>query len=189
MWDILSLEDDFVQIENELNDLNVKERPADATLTRKFLTLADDTQECFPAIMFAAMRAKRVGAGLVITRVVQVSGMGHWRGLDEDMRTEAMDNALAEVQSLARLVKERVGIDAELIVDEGKPEQIISKTVDRDHTIKVIVLGSGSGRGGPGPLVGRIGRGKALTTRPVAITIIPGNLSDEQLNEMGGAHH
>ncbi|WP_018997374.1 universal stress protein [Hirschia maritima] len=158
-------------------------------LTRKFLTLADDTQECYSAILFAAMRAKRVGAGLVILKVVQVSGMGHWRGLDEDMRTEAMDNALAEVKSTARMVKERVDIDAEIIIEEGKPEQAITKVTNQDSTIKVIVLGSGEGRAGPGPLVSRIGKGKSITDRHVAITIIPGGLTDAQLDEMGGANH
>lgn len=158
-------------------------------ITRKFLTLADDTQECFSAILFGAMRAKRVGAGLVIIRNVQVNGMGHWRGLDDDMRTEAMDSALAEVQSIARLVKERVDIEPEVIVKEGKVEQAISQITNEDSTIKVIVLGTGTGRMGPGPLVSRIGRGKSITDRPVAITIIPGGLSDEELDEMGGAGH
>ncbi|ACT60760.1 universal stress protein [Hirschia baltica] len=177
------------QNQSGLDEIALMEPDTGMALTRKFLTLADDTQECFSAILFAAMRAKRVGAGLVIMRAVQVSGMGHWRGLDEDMRTEAMDNALAEVKSIARLIKDRIDIEAEIIVEIGKPEQAISRITNKDKTIKVIVLGSGSGRAGPGPLVSRIGRGKALTERPVAITIIPGNLTDDELDEMGGASH
>lgn len=164
-------------------------RLRDMALTRKFLTLADESQECFSAILFAAMRAKRVGAGLVILKAVQVTGMGHWRGLDEDMRTEALDTALAETQSIARMVKDRVDIDPEVIVEEGKPEAALSKITNTDDSIKVLVLGASAGRSGPGPLVSRIGRGKSLTDRPMAITIIPGNLTDAELDEMGGAEH
>ncbi len=156
---------------------------------RKFLTVADDTKECVPAIMFAAMRAKTVGAGLVIMRVARLPSMGHWRGLDEELRTEVRDNALSDAQSLARRVKERVGIEAEVEVSIEKPVQAIRDIVDKDSAIKVLVLGSGGEKAGPGPLVSRVAKGKPLANRPIAITIIPGDLSDLQLDEMGGMDH
>jgi len=105
------------------------------------------------------------------------------------MRVEAKDHALAEAQSIAREVKERVGIEAEIVVKEGKTTTAISELVDNDPSAKVLVLGAGWGKAGPGPLISRIGKGKAITNRPVAITIIPGDLSEEELDEMGGADH
>jgi nucleotide-binding universal stress UspA family protein len=159
------------------------------TEDRKFLTLADDSRECLPAIKFAAMRAHKVGAGLVILRVFKTSGMGHWTGINEDMRVEARDHALAEAQSIARDVKATVGLEPEVVVREGKTSDALSEYVDQDPAAKVLVLGSGWGRSGPGPLISKIGKGKALTRRPIAITIIPGDLSEKELDEMGGADH
>ena len=153
---------------------------------RKFLTVSDATAECESAAMFAAMRAKAVGAGLVIMRVAQVSGFGHWRGLDEEMRAEARDNALYEATQMAMRVAERVGIQAEVVIREVQAVAAISDVVDSDEAIKTLVLAAGAEKGGPGPLVSRIGKGKPLAGRPIAITVIPGNLSDRQLAEMGG---
>jgi hypothetical protein len=48
------------------------------------------------------------------------------------------------------------------------------------------VLAAGAGRLGPGPLVSRLAKGKPLAARPIAVTVIPGNLTDKQLEEIGG---
>ncbi len=153
---------------------------------RKFLTIADDTAECESAVMFAGMRAHAVGAGLVILRVAQTNGFGHWRGLDEEMRGEARDRALLDARQLAARVLERTGAEAEIVIREGEPVAAIHDTVKSDDAIKVIVLAAGQSRRGPGPLVSRIGKGRPLAGRPVAITVVPGDLTEEQLDEMGG---
>lgn len=153
---------------------------------RKFLVVADDTDESESAALFAGMRATAVGAGLVILRLARPSGFGHWRGLDEEMRSEARDSAMIEARQLAAKVAERTGATAEIVVREGEPVSAIGDTVKGDDAIKVLVLAAGHGRGGPGPLVSRIGKGKPIAGRPIAITVVPGNLTEEQLNEMGG---
>ena len=38
----------------------------------------------------------------------------------------------------------------------------------------------------PGPLVSRLAKGKPVSSRPIAVTVIPGKLTDEQLQEIGG---
>ena len=153
---------------------------------RKFLVVSDNTEECEAAAMYAAMRVKAVGAGLVIMRVARVPGIGHWRGLDEAMRTEARDAALFELRAMAERVKARVGIEPEIVIREGQAVPAIHDVVGADPAIKVLVLAAGHGKSGPGPLVSRIGKGKPLAERPLAITVVPGNLSDLELREMGG---
>jgi hypothetical protein len=83
-------------------------------------------------------------------------------------------------------VESRVGLRPEVIVYEDEPLDAIRRLVASDASIKTIVLAAGSGRWGPGPLVSRLGQGKTLTTRPVAVTIIPGVLSAAQLDELAG---
>jgi hypothetical protein len=71
------------------------------------------------------------------------------------------------------------------VISEEDPVDAIRKLIDADPAIKVLVLAAGSGRG-PGPLVSRLAKGKRLASRPIAVTVIPGDLSDAQLDEIGG---
>jgi len=154
--------------------------------SRKFLAVSDESEESLSALIFAAMRAKAVGAGLVFLRCARVPGVGGWIGLDKDISQDAIDTARLKAIEHAKLVEARVGIAAEIIVEDDEPVDAIRKLVARDAAIKSLVLAAGSGRRGPGPLVSRLARGHALSERPIAVTVIPGGLSDRQLAEMGG---
>lgn len=138
------------------------------------------------ALVFAAMRAKAVGAGLVILRCARVPGVGGWVGLDKDISQDAIDAARVKATQHADQVEARTGIKAELSVSDEEPIDAIRKLVDGDPAIKSLVLAAGSGRMGPGPLVSRLAKGKKIASRPVAVTVIPGDLTDKELDEMGG---
>ena len=97
-------------------------------------------------------------------------------------RPELRDFVEAEYPEAAK----QAGVEAELIVSQDEPVDAIRLLVNDDPTIKVLVLASGEGRGGPGPLVSRIGKGRPLADRPIAVTVGPGGLSDAQLDEVGG---
>ena len=154
---------------------------------RRFLIVFDNTHECETAAMFAAMRAHAVGAGLVILRTAQTAGFAHWRGLDEEMQAEARDAALFEARALAERIQAKTGIDPEIVIRDGQAVAAIADVVDDDPAIKVLVLASGSEKNrGPGPLVTRMAKGKPLANRPLAVTVVPGRLTENELNEMGG---
>jgi hypothetical protein len=154
--------------------------------SRKFLAVSDETDECIGALYFAAMRAKAVGAGLVILRCARSPGVGGWIGLDREISQDAIDAARLKAVGHVNQVEARTGMKAELVVEEEEPVDAIRLLVGRDPTIKSLVLAAGSGRGGPGPLVSRLAKGKSLAERPIAVTVIPGGLTDKQLDEMGG---
>ena len=157
-----------------------------ADRSRKFLAVSDETDECISALVFAGMRAKAVGAGLVILRCAKVPGMGGWIGLDRDISQDALDAARLKATQHADVVEERTGVRAEISVSEDESVDAIRKLVEGDTAIKVLILAAGSGRTGPGPLVSRLAKGKPLATRPIAVTVIPGDLTDQQLGEIGG---
>jgi len=155
-------------------------------LSRKFLAISDDTDECTSALVFAAMRAKAVGAGLVILRCAHVPGLGGWIGLDKDISQDAVDAARVKATQHADAVEARTGVKPELEICDDESVDAIRKLVDKDPAIKVLILAAGAGRAGPGPLVSRLAKGKPLAARPIAVTVIPGDLTDQQLDEMGG---
>ena len=48
-----------------------------------------------------------------------------------------------------------------------------------DPEVGILVLGAGTDNGGPGPLVSQLS--KSSGSFPISVTIVPGNLSKEQL--------
>lgn len=157
-----------------------------AERSRKFLAVSDETEECITALMFAGMRAKAVGAGLIILRCARVPGMGGWIGLDRDISQDAMDAARLKVTQHADAVEARTGTKPEIVVSEDESLDAIRKLVEVDPAIKSLILAAGSGRQGPGPLVSRLAKGRPIAARPIAVTVIPGDLTDSQLDEIGG---
>ncbi len=155
------------------------------SLSRKFLAVSDETEECLSALLYAGMRAKAVGAGLVILRCARVPGLGGWVGLDREISQDAIDSARVMATGHAKIVEETVGTKAELVISEEEPVDAIRDLVKRDETIKVLILASASGWR-PGPLVSRLAKGKPIASRPIAVTVIPGGLTEDQLREIGG---
>jgi hypothetical protein len=155
-------------------------------MSRKFLAVSDETEECLSALIFAGMRSKAVGAGLVILRCARVPGLGGWIGLDKDISQDAVDAARVKATQHADAVEARTGVVAELVVVDEEPIDAIRKLVEGDASIKVLILAAGTGRLGPGPLVSRLAKGKPIASRPIAVTVIPGDLTDKQLDEIGG---
>jgi hypothetical protein len=154
-------------------------------VSRKFLAVSDETEECMKALVFAGMRAKAVSAGLVILRCARVPGLGGWIGLDKDISQDAIDSARVKAMRHLDAVETRVGIKAELVVSEDEPVDAIRRLVASDLAIKVLILAAAPGWR-PGPLVSRLAKGKPIASRPIAVTVIPGDISDTQLDEMGG---
>ncbi len=153
--------------------------------SRKFLAVSDETEECVSAMLFAGMRAKAVGAGVVVLRCARVPGLGGWVGLDKDISQDAIDSARLKAIQHVDIIEARVGIRAEVVVSEEEPVDAIRALVKKDHTIKTLILAAAPGWR-PGPLVSRLAKGKPVSNRPIAVTVIPGNLTDEQLQEIGG---
>jgi hypothetical protein len=154
--------------------------------SRKFLAMSDDSEECRVALIYAGRRAKAVRAGLVMLRCARAPGLGGWIGLDQDISQDAVDAARLKAAEHAKLVEERTGTVPEVVVSDEDPLDAIRKVVEQDAAIRQLVLAAGSGRWGPGPLVSRLGKGRALAERPVAVTVVPGDLTDAQIDEMGG---
>jgi hypothetical protein len=154
--------------------------------SRKFLAVSDETDECRVALVYAGRRAAAVRAGLVLLRCAAVPGVGGWIGLDQDISQDAIDAARLKAAEHAKMVEERTGVVPEIVVSDEDPLDAIRKVVEEDLAIRQLVLAAGSGRWGPGQLVSRLGKGKPLAERPLAVTVVPGDLTDAQVDEMGG---
>ena len=146
---------------------------------RKFLVVLDDSRECLNAMRFAAMRAAKTGGGVEILSVIPPDEFNHWIGVGEVMREEARERIHAHFEVFAKWMRDRQGVNPELVISEGQPVDEIMGQIRDDPDIGVLVLGAGTDKKGPGPLVAQLT--KSSGSLPVPITIVPGELSKERL--------
>jgi nucleotide-binding universal stress UspA family protein len=149
---------------------------------RKFLVVLDDTRECLNAMRFAAMRASHTGGGVQILAVIAPEEYQHWMGVADLMRAEARERIEAHFEVFAKWMRDRKGVDPELVIREGDPVTEILAQVKDDPSIGILVLGAGSDKSGPGPLVTAMSR--ASGSLPFPITIVPGEMSKDRLEEI-----
>ena len=146
---------------------------------RKFLVVLDSSQECLNAMRFAALRAAHTGGGVEVLAVIEPEEFNHWIGVGDIMREEARERINGHFEVFAKWMRDRQGVDPELVIREGEPVPEILAQVKDDPEIGVLVLGAGTDSKGPGPLVTQLT--KSSGSLPIPFTIVPGNLSKERL--------
>ncbi|MBZ6077082.1 universal stress protein [Microvirga puerhi] len=151
----------------------------------KFMVVVDTTTECSRAIHFAARRAARTGASMVMLAVVHPPDNFEWIGVGEAMIEEAKDEARAQLETAASEARSAAGVEPELAIRVGPRADEIIKLIHEDEDISFLVLAAGTGKEGPGPLVSTLA-GKAASTFPVPIVIVPGSLTDEEIDALAG---
>ena len=163
--------------------MSKKRRSYEAGHTPKFLVVIDDTPECDRALYFASRRALRIGASVVMLRVIETHDRNQqWLGVADIMRAEAHEEASSVLDRHAARASSITGIMPERVIREGDKADEMLKLIDEDEDIAVLILAASAGDEGPGPLVSSLAR--SAGTFPVPVAIVPGHLSDEDLDSM-----
>jgi nucleotide-binding universal stress UspA family protein len=146
---------------------------------RKFLVILDESPELDTALYFAASRASHTGGSLVLLYVIEPQDFQHWMGVKEIQKEEETQKAKA----LFRLVRRKLSnagldeVECEDVIREGALSDEIVAIIEEDEDIAIMVLGAAIDAKGPGPLVSTLAAGKHAGTFPIPITIVPGNMS------------
>lgn len=149
----------------------------------KFLCVVDDTQECRVAVRYAAMRARNVGGSVSLLRVIALPDAQVWSSVREMMAQEAREEAEKLMTALAQQVSSDSGVRPELIVRQGAVREELLKLIAEDPAIRILVLAAAPGAGGPGPLVSALA-GQLSGNLAVPVMVVPGSLTDAQIDEM-----
>ena len=150
---------------------------------RKFLVGVDETPECESALAFAASRALRTQGQLALLYVIEPDVDFQWLGVEDVAREEGHNKAKAVFRLFGRKLK-AMGFEdivPEEIVREGMKADEITKLIEDDEDIGVLVLGASKDPSGPGPLVTTLAGGRLVGTFPVPITVVPGHLAIEEI--------
>ncbi len=151
-----------------------------AASARKFLVVVDKTPECRVAVRFAARRAQHTGGRVSLFCVTAPIDFQQWQGVEEIMKDEAHQDAEALVYDAAKTINELTGIIPELLIEHGDLTERLLDFVRGDRDISILVLASSASKEGPGPLVKLF----ASKVQAIPVTIVPGNLSDEEVDDL-----
>jgi nucleotide-binding universal stress UspA family protein len=163
--------------------MSLKRRSYEAGHSPKFLVVIDDTPECDRALHFASRRAMRTGAAVIMLRVIEMHDRNQqWLGVADIMRAEAHEEANAALDRAAARASSITGTTPERVIREGDKAEEILKLIEEDEDIAVLILAAGTESEGPGPLCTSMA--KAAGTFPIPLAIVPGHLSDEDLDTM-----
>ena len=161
-----------------------EQEPSEATdIDRVFLVVVDDSEEMSVALRFAARRAEHTGGRVALLHVIEPADFQHWMSVGDLMREEARSEGEQLLQKLAAEVNDLTGTLPVLYVREGSRREALMTLIDEEPSISILVLGANVGPRGPGPLVSNL-TGKLIGKLRVPVTIVPGNLSDEEIDSI-----
>lgn len=149
----------------------------------KCLVVVDDTAEGDRAVYYASRWAVRVGGGVVMLRVIDTGDRNQqWLGVADIMRAEAEEIANAALDRASGRANGIAAITPERVIREGDPGEQILDVIDKDVDIAMLVLAASAGAEGPGPIITMLAN--TAGTFPIPITVVPGNLSDIDLDAL-----
>ena len=163
--------------------MSLKRRSYEAGHKPKFLVIIDESPECDRAVYYASRRAARTGASVVMLLVIEPHDRHQqWLGVADIMKAEAHEEANSALDKYATRANGIAGVTAERMVREGKTADEILSLIEEDEDIAILVLAAGTGKEGPGPLV--VSFGANAGDYPIPVAIVPGHLSDEELDAL-----
>ncbi len=148
---------------------------------RVFLVVVDDTEEMRVALRFASGRAVHTGGRVALLYVMEPNDFQHWMAVGDLIREEARAEAEKLLQRHAAQVQKWSGAMPILHLREGEPRDTLLALINEDPQISILVLGANTGARGPGPLVSAL-TGKMMGKLRVPVTVVPGNLSDDDID-------
>lgn len=147
----------------------------------KFLIIADDTSEFVKVLRLASKRAAKVGGSILMLKIIPPADFQHWMSVKDLMEEEARDEARETLEYYKNEIKRISDLDAETIIREGKPEEVIANVIAEDRDIHLLVLGANV-EGDPGPLISSF-REVLLNELHMPVLVVPGNMTEEEIDK------
>lgn len=146
-----------------------------------YLVVADESHEFNVALRYAARLAKNHRGRICILYVVETGNFQHWSGVENIMRREMREQAEKFIWMVARRVNDLTGDLPGLYIEEGTHNDVLIDVINRDKSIKMLILGGGTTVAGPGALVSYF-TGKGLGRLRIPVVVVPGHLDPVKID-------
>jgi nucleotide-binding universal stress UspA family protein len=153
------------------------------SVQRVFLVVVDETPEHSVAVQYAARRAAHTGGRLAMLCVIEPVELQHFMAIEELTRTERREAAEQLIQKLCEEIAPVAGSMPIVYIREGRTRDELLALINEEPSISILVLAAGTGPEGPGPLISYL-TGKPAARLRIPITIVPGGLSIDQLDQL-----
>lgn len=149
---------------------------------RVYLVIMDETSEALTALRFASRRVQRTGGQVHILALVPKQDFVAWGGVQATIEDEARSRAEALVASAAGALFDEMGQRPVITVRMGDATREIRAYMAECTDLAMLVLGAAAS-GAPGPLITHFA-GTDAGSLPCPLTIVPGGLSDDQIDHI-----
>jgi nucleotide-binding universal stress UspA family protein len=152
---------------------------------RKLMVIVDESPEVEGALFYAAGRVLHAGGKVLLLYVIEPENQ-FW----DAVRQVQLEEQTNKAKALFRLFRRKLnnaGFDSvvtEDVIREGKLVEAILQQIEEDEDVAVLVLGASKEAAGPGPLVSSLATGATAGKFPIPITIVPGELSQEEIQAL-----
>ena len=151
-------------------------------MARTYLVVIDDSQESRTALRFAARRAAKTGGAVEVLAIVPPQDFVQWGGVQAAIEEEQRLRIEASVAANVGEIVDAAGMRPIIVVEQGEPVSAVRAYVGTRSDIAALVLGAAPA-GSPGPVVTNF-TGTDAGKLPCIVMIIPGSMSDEQLEAL-----
>jgi nucleotide-binding universal stress UspA family protein len=153
--------------------------PAEAP-GRTFLCVVDETEELHQALRYACRRARHTHGRVALLYVIEPVEYQHWMAVGHLMAEERREQAEEMLQVVSSVVQKLSGRTPVIFIREGKVTQQLMQLIATEPDLSILVLGAAPGSEQPGRVVAHVL--KRVGKLPIPVTIVPGGLSDEQID-------
>ncbi|MEA1071849.1 universal stress protein [Sphingomonas sp. LY29] len=151
-------------------------------MARTYLVVIDDSAEARVALRFAARRAAKTQGSVEVLAVVKPQDFVQWGGVQAAIEEEQRLRIEASVAASVGEIMDAAGLKPEIVVKQGDPVTVVRAYVGTRDDVAALVLGAAPS-GSPGPIVADF-TGTDAGKLPCPLMIIPGGLTDEQLENL-----
>jgi nucleotide-binding universal stress UspA family protein len=149
----------------------------------KYLVCVDKSESSRVAVHFACKKAMKRGGVVELLTVVEQKDMQNLFGVEDKMRQEQRQEAEILLKTISESAFQYSGITPEVQLREGRlGEEILAATL-ADHSVNMLVLGAAPESTGKGSLINWLS-GKLSDRLLVPLMLVPGNLTDLQIDEL-----
>jgi nucleotide-binding universal stress UspA family protein len=149
----------------------------------KYLVCVDSNESSRVALHFACKKAMKRGGAVEILHVVAPADMQNLFGVMDKMREEQRQEAEIMAKSLGESAFQYAGVTPSVQIREGRPGEEIINAALKDSDVNMLVLGASPESAKRGNLIQWLA-GKLGDRLLVPIMLVPGNLTDLQIDEL-----
>lgn len=151
--------------------------------TAKYMVCVDRGESSRTALHFACKKAIKSGGSVEMLHIIPPADMQNIFGVMEKVRAEQRQEAEVMTRSLGESAFQYSGVTPSVKIRVGRPGEEIINAALEDTSVNMLVLGASPESAKHGSLIQWLA-GKLGDRLLVPIMLVPGNLTDLQIDEL-----